>query len=204
MKPKRCYRCKETKLVSEFGNNRSKKDGLCDECKSCRSEYKRRYYKANKEKLNEKSSRYREANKEKIAAKSRKYYEANKEKILENDRKYREANKERIAERRKVYREANKEKIREARRKYRRENGNQQDRASIKALKQSNDRSLELAYRNGLPWEDWEDGFVLAENGLTNYQKAVKLGRSLYSIKTRKRALIKKSRNELTHDKVRV
>ena len=51
---------------------------------------------------------------------------------------------------------------------------------------EANARSLELAHRHGVEWEDWEDEFVMADNGLTMYQKAVKLGRGLFSVEGRK------------------
>ena len=38
MEPKQCCRCKNTYPTSCFNKNRTTKDGLCVECKSCRSE----------------------------------------------------------------------------------------------------------------------------------------------------------------------
>ncbi len=40
---KRCYKCKQEKPETEFGRNKSKLDGLDDECRSCKNEYKRRW-----------------------------------------------------------------------------------------------------------------------------------------------------------------
>lgn len=79
-----------------------------------------------------------------------------------------------------------------------------QNRQRKKRLRSTNDRTLELAHRQRLPWEDWEDEFVMADNGLTEYQKAVNLGRSYDSVKGRKYQIRKKARNELTTDNVRV
>lgn len=189
MQTKRCSTCKETKPASEFYKNRSTKDGLAYECKMCVYDYSRRYCEANKEKVAEYKRRYRKANKEKVAESSRKWREANKKKIAEKNRRYRENNKERIAEWGRRYREANR---------------NQVSRVSTRCDKEANDRSLELAHRQGLPWEDWEDKFVMVDNGLTEYQKAVKLGRSYQSVRGRKRNLRNKSKNELTTDTVRV
>lgn len=124
--------------------------------------------------ISEKGRRYREANKEKIAESKRRHYEANKEKAIERSRRHREANKK------------------------------QCNRRGIKRSAEINARSLELAHRHRLPWEDWEDEFILSDNGLTNYQKAVKLGRSCRSVVERKVKLRKKSRNKLTTDTVRV
>lgn len=163
MKTKRCSACKETKPVSEFCKRRDSKDGLNASCKPCKSE---------------KDRRYREANREKVAEKGRRYYEANKEKIAEYRRRWYEANRERVIERSRSWSEANRE---------------QKNREGLKLANEVNARSLELAHRQGLPWEDWEDEFVLADNGLTDYQKAVKLGRSFSSIKNRKGRLKRKA-----------
>ena len=36
---KQCCTCKKVKDASEFGKNRANKDGLCETCRKCRSEY---------------------------------------------------------------------------------------------------------------------------------------------------------------------
>lgn len=126
MQTKRCSACKETKPVSEFHSDKSRKDGLAAYCKSCRCK---------------KGRSYRAANKEKIAEKNRRWQEENKKQGI---------------------------------------------RRSGKLAKENNLRSLELAHNNGKPWEDWEDEFIKADNGLTLYQKAVKLGRSYYAIRRMK------------------
>ncbi len=189
MQTKRCSTCKETKSVSEFSKNRSANDGLAFKCKMCVKEYRRKHYEANKEKILESQRRYREANKEKLAKYHRKYRESNKEKIAESRRKYYQANKEKVNESIRKCHEANRE---------------QERRRKAKSAVEANNRSLELAHRKGLPWEDWEVEFVLANNGLTNYQKAVRLGRSYYTVRFMKSYLRKKARNELTPDTVRV
>ena len=38
LQSKRCYRCKKVKPVTEFGQNRSRKDGLSHPCRECKSE----------------------------------------------------------------------------------------------------------------------------------------------------------------------
>lgn len=204
MKTKRCSGCKETKPVSEFNKDRNRKDGLAHSCRECRREYRRRYREANIERLHEYERRYRDNNKEKDAEKQRRYREANKEKLAEAYRKYRESNKEKIAERKRKWRSENKELVREHSRKRYRENKHQLQRNRARHVKEMNESSLELAHRQGLPWEDWEDEFILTDNGLTWYQKAVKLGRSFVSVTARKNRLRKKAKNELTTDTVRV
>jgi len=64
---KKCSCCKETLPVEMFSRNKSRKDGLCDSCKSC-------------------SKSYREINKEVIAEKKRVYREINKKTIAERKR----------------------------------------------------------------------------------------------------------------------
>jgi hypothetical protein len=104
---KRCTKCGETKLVTEFGKNRNHKDGLQYDCKECkrkwreanreyRSEYDRRYREANREKKREHNRRYREANREKGQERGRKHYEANREKYRENNRAWKKANPEKM------------------------------------------------------------------------------------------------------------
>lgn len=170
MKAKRCSKCKETKPVSEFHRNRTAKDGLHYECKPCNKGKVQRYYEANKEKVAEYQRRYREANKEKIAETSRRRYEANREQEIERSRRWRESNRE------------------------------QENRKNRKRQREVNYRSSELAHKQKQPWEDWEEEFVMADNGLTQYQKAVKLGRSLYSVRSRLYRLRKSARAELVHN----
>lgn len=107
----------------------------------------------------------------------------------ERDRRYREANKEKVAEGKRRYREANRERQAELSRRHYEANREQIQRRSSKYLREANARSLELAHRHGRPWEDWEDEFVLADNGLTMYQKAVKLGRGYRTTQNRKHKL---------------
>jgi hypothetical protein len=80
-----------------------------------RVEYKKLYYKANKERYAERSRIWRQLdkNKEIISENSKKYYKENKERILAYSRAQNKANKEYIAEWRKIYIKNNKELIAE-------------------------------------------------------------------------------------------
>jgi hypothetical protein len=117
-----CYKCKVEKDLSEFGKDKSKKYGLNSECKSC----KREYYKANKEKINERNKEYHkewyQTNKEKIKESNKEWYQTNKERINERNKEWREANKEHIKEWGKEYYEANKERRKEYHKEYRQAN----------------------------------------------------------------------------------
>ena len=80
-----------------------------------RTEYKKAYYLANKEKLNAKMKAYGLANKKKIAAKNKAYYEANKEASKEKEaarvKAYTLANKEKVAAKNKAWASNNKDKV---------------------------------------------------------------------------------------------
>lgn len=82
--------------------------GGCIECG--KSEYKRQWREANKDKIAEYQRQWREANPDKKAEYERRYYQANKDKKSEYERQYREANPDKIAERQRRWREANRDK----------------------------------------------------------------------------------------------
>lgn len=71
---KRCCKCKEIKDLSAFWKNKSRKDGLHQECKICsysnkigkRQAASKRYYLKNKEEIAKRDRAYRLANKAKI------------------------------------------------------------------------------------------------------------------------------------------
>jgi len=44
---KYCPKCKTTKITSEFGKNKARRDGLQGHCKTCRSTYHSSWYKKN-------------------------------------------------------------------------------------------------------------------------------------------------------------
>jgi 5-methylcytosine-specific restriction endonuclease McrA len=89
---KKCSHCKVEKPISEFNKNRSKKDGLQDQCRDC-------------QKIS--NSKYLSLHPEKLKA----YYENNKPKVLEQMRVYREDNKDMIHRRKHLDYVRNKEKI---------------------------------------------------------------------------------------------
>jgi hypothetical protein len=81
---KKCSKCKIEKDLTEFSKDRTRKDGLRCQCKSCVKEYYKEYNKENKEYEKERWKKYYKENKEKI----KKYREANKEKINKYHKKY--------------------------------------------------------------------------------------------------------------------
>lgn len=65
---KKCTKCEEELPDKAFAKNRTKKDGLASCCKSCQSEYRKDYYRRNKEKV-----------KSRIASRQKQIYEWFKE-----------------------------------------------------------------------------------------------------------------------------
>jgi len=116
---KRCSTCKETKAVSAFSRDSTRKDGLRSQCKECEREAGRVYYAANSEKVREKGRVYYAANSEKVRERGRVYRAANPEKVRETKRVYRAANPDKVREKDRVYREENLEKLNEKSRVYR-------------------------------------------------------------------------------------
>ena len=88
---KTCPKCGETKSVSEFYKDKSRKDGLRYRCKKCEqasdNKEKRKirfkaHYEANKEKFKNRFKAYHKANKEKRSKAGKAHYQANKEEII--------------------------------------------------------------------------------------------------------------------------
>ncbi len=99
---KRCSKCGEEKSLDQFGNDKSRKDGLCLYCKPCaRARY----------------TEWREANLERARESGRKrqqaYYERDPQRVAETVRAYQKRNPELVAERNKNWRASNPETARE-------------------------------------------------------------------------------------------
>lgn len=114
METKVCPKCGRELPLSDFYNDRSKKDGKESNCKECRKEhrennkekikkyqkkYQKEYYEKNKEIKSKYFKEYYEKNKEQI----KEYCEKNKERKKEYDREYNEKNRERRNEYLKEY-----------------------------------------------------------------------------------------------------
>jgi len=128
-----CYHCKKEKLLTNFPNDKSCKDGTKNECKECckrylqriyddpikhaeflkkRKESRRRYMSKpkNAERVREVAREYRKRNRDRINARERKRFADNSELRMrkrESDRRYHAKNKERA----KAYYHKNKERI---------------------------------------------------------------------------------------------
>jgi len=111
---KKCSTCKEVKLLKDFGNCSTNKDGLQYVCKVCRNLYRQ----INKYSINDKLSKYYSENKEVLTKKNKERYLDNKDLILERNRQYRIINKDKVAEINKSYCVNNKENIKNKKRQY--------------------------------------------------------------------------------------
>lgn len=105
----------------------------------------------------------------------RRYYEANRDKVLERHRGYREENRDKELERKRRYYEESRD--------FRR--------AVARANKsESQAMSVEMAtVPVRTPWTEEEDAFLMADNGMTVFQKAIHLGRTYRSCMSRRERL---------------
>lgn len=69
---KQCPKCLCFKPVDQFRKSAKSKDGYDTQCKRCKSDSQRKYYKANRERILERNREYHKANREKINEQRRK------------------------------------------------------------------------------------------------------------------------------------
>ncbi len=106
---KTCIGCKRAKPKAEFSNNKTKKDGLRNNCKACDKQYRQE----NAEKFAEYQKRYRQENAEyqkRYRQENAEYQKRYRQENAEYQKRYRQENAEKIAEYAKQY---NKQYIRE-------------------------------------------------------------------------------------------
>jgi hypothetical protein len=135
-----CCTCKIEKDLSNFNKDKNKKDGLQLICKTCQKEYRKIYYKNNKEKINLRNEDWKNNNKEKIIENSKEYYQENKEKI----KNYKKDNKERIKDYNKEYRNNNKEIISLKNKEYKKNNKEKRNKQRI--LRKQSDPLFKLSH----------------------------------------------------------
>jgi hypothetical protein len=87
-----------------------------------RKAYKKKWYKANTEKIIAQQREYRKANAERISAQNREWYKANRERINARVREYQKSNREKVLARLREWRKANRERINAQKRKYHKAN----------------------------------------------------------------------------------
>jgi hypothetical protein len=132
MENKLCVCCKMTKDVNEFHKNKSKKDGLQENCKVCRNlksqqnkekqkEYKIEWYHKNLDKVKSMSNLRYHMNKDIINKKKKDTYhkdESVRLKYREQQKKYYENNKELFSKNAKLWTELNRDKRNEISKKH--------------------------------------------------------------------------------------
>lgn len=91
---KTCSRCCLTKPASEFGKNKSNKEGLQSWFKNC----KREHYESNKDAALEWQRQYNEAHRDQVLEGKRRWHQANKDALNERARRYRADNADAIRE----------------------------------------------------------------------------------------------------------
>ena len=122
MTTKVCSKCKVEKDLGEFYKNSSKKDGLCDRCKSCNASYMADYYAKNSEKIKAREAKRYVENPEKFKAYQAKYIAENPEKIKARNAKYYAENPEKVKAYQAKYQAENPEKVKAWKAKYRTKN----------------------------------------------------------------------------------
>ena len=158
--------------------------GAKSKCPECHRESNRRYYEKNRDKVAESNRRYYEKNRDKMLEYHRRYRQENRDEILEKKRRYYEKNRDKIAERNRRYHQKNREKLVEYGRRYYQENREYLIAQANKCETTKNLASQYFATNSGKPWTPQEVAKMhrLRLQGLTNYEVAVELGRSLNSV----------------------
>ena len=171
---KTCTKCGETKPLDDFHRDKTRSGGRRSDCKECRREYSRRYREENRDERREYDRRYREENRDELRERARRYREENRDKRLGDQRRYYEENRDELREYKRRYYEENRDILNQGQK--------------VRHAQNTRTSSL-LASRKGAPYSPEEDALILADNGMTDYQKAIELGRTYQSVKIRKQHL---------------
>ena len=171
---KTCAKCGETKPLDDFYRDKTGAGGRRPDCKECVREYSRRYYEENRDKVRERKCRYREENRDKVRESERRYREENRDKVRKSQSRYYEENRDKAREYRRRYYEENRDIINQEKKIHHAQNAR---------------TSNLLASKKGAPYSPEEDALILADNGMTTYQKAIELGRTYASVNVRKHHL---------------
>ena len=115
MQTKICTKCGLEKPLTDEYFNKSKNydDGFTYYCKICIKEYKKQYYKKNKDKIKSKVKQYNKDNKEKIVKYRKNYRHKNKDKLTKYYEQYQMENFNYISKYKKMWQKKNKERLQE-------------------------------------------------------------------------------------------
>ena len=174
---KTCTKCGVVKPLDDFHRDKTGVDGRRPDCKECVREYSRRYHEETRDKRLEYSRRYHEENRDKVRERKRSYYEENRDKVLEYKRSYHEENRDKRLESQRRYHEENRDILNQG--------------SKIRQVQNTRTSNL-LASKKGAPYSPEEDALILADNGMTIYQKAIELGRTYPSVRIRKQRLLRR------------
>ena len=116
---KTCPKCSQTKPHSEWGKNRSKKDGLASECKSCHAAASASWRAANPDEQKRRSREQFAKNREESNARRKANYWANQDRERATRKSYYERTIETQRQSSREWRKDNPEKVREQGRKIR-------------------------------------------------------------------------------------
>lgn len=121
---KKCTKCQEEKTLDNF-SKRSNRETLKTMCRSCVSEYNKKYNKKNKEKITQLRKAWiandenRKKRDEYMLTYNKEYQKKNKEKLNAISKAWRENNPEKMAEYKKNWTKNNPEKVKQSRRRRR-------------------------------------------------------------------------------------
>ena len=171
---KTCTKCGETKPLDDFHRDKTGAGGRRPDCKECRRGYSRRYREENRDERREYDRRYREENRDELRERALRYREENRDKRLEYGLRYYEENRDELREYKRRYYEENRDILKQGQK--------------VRHAQNTRTSNL-LASKKGAPYSPEEDALILADNGMTIYQKAIELGRTYASVKIRKQHL---------------
>jgi len=146
---KTCCKCKETKLLEDFHNNKSKKDGKSVFCKECNWKHSKN---KTKEQADRDSKKWRDNNKEKAKAMWAAYYAKNKDKLIDKRKVYLKT--EKAKEVNKKYLEKNREKLNEIRKVYKR---NCSPNAKVSNILRGRFHKVIISMKSGKKYCSWRD-----------------------------------------------
>lgn len=116
---KTCSKCGQTKPYSDWGKNKSKKDGLASECKACHAASSAAWRKANPDEQKRRSREQFAKSRERENLRRRKWYWNNREYAREMGRRYYEETAEKQRQTSRDWRKNNPDKLREQNRRTR-------------------------------------------------------------------------------------
>jgi hypothetical protein len=108
---KKCSTCQEVQDIARFGKDKSRKDGLNAQCKTCHCKTSKKWEQDNPDKVAAKNKKWQETNSEKFAASVKKYKEANSDKVAAQRKKWEQDNPDKCAAQRKKWQQANPDRV---------------------------------------------------------------------------------------------